>query len=72
MRRLELIPAGWKRTAEIPQEVGENLADRRWLARQLGHVVAIVDRPLPEASTRMRDQRPSRPTIVTVVAPVNW
>ena len=71
VRRVELIPDRRKRGAEIAQEIRQHLAHRLRLARELRQVMPVVDRPLPEAlAADARIRVPSRPTIVTVVAPM--
>jgi hypothetical protein len=51
--RLQPIPDRWKWRAEIAQQIGEHLPHGLRLARELGQVMPIVDRPLPESFARV-------------------
>lgn len=55
MRLLQACPHGRKRRAEIAQQIGQHLAQRLWLARELGQVMTITDRALAAAFARMCD-----------------
>ena len=54
---VEMGPDGRKWIAEIAEQLGKDLPHRLRLLRQLGEVVAVVDRPLPEACPRVPNER---------------
>ena len=61
VRALQLIPDCRKRLAQIPQEIGQHLAHRLRLARQLRQIMPVVNRPLSKPHARMHNPRPVAP-----------